>query len=174
MRRALAVLVVLAACDREARPFEEEPPHLTLVDRPPIPTLHAGLRPTAPPTPSAYDESAWAIAEGKRLYVAFNCVGCHGNGGGGMGPPLLDATWIYGSTPANIYDTIVEGRPNGMPAWRGKLNEQELWKLVAYVRSISGLVRDDAVSARSDHMMSIPPPTTSDDPTPIRERAVVP
>jgi cytochrome c oxidase cbb3-type subunit 3 len=83
--------------------------------------------------------SRHAINEGKRLYSWFNCVGCHANGGGGMGPPLIDATWIYGSTPANIYSSIMEGRPNGMPAFYGKIPEQEAWKIVAYVRSLGGL-----------------------------------
>jgi cytochrome c oxidase cbb3-type subunit 3 len=86
-----------------------------------------------------YINSRHAINEGKRLYSWFNCVGCHANGGGGMGPPLIDATWIYGSTPANIYSSIMEGRPNGMPAFYGKIPEQEAWKIVAYVRSLGGL-----------------------------------
>ena len=90
-----------------------------------------------------YINSRHAINEGKRLYAWFNCVGCHANGGGGMGPPLIDAAWIYGSTPANIYSSIMEGRPNGMPAFHGKIPEQEAWKIVAYVRSLGGL--DDSL-----------------------------
>ena len=34
-----------------------------------------------------------------------------------MGPSLRDADWIYGSSPANIYSSISEGRAKGMPAW---------------------------------------------------------
>lgn len=94
-------------------------------------------------TSHPYINSRHAINEGKRLYAWFNCVGCHANGGGGMGPPLIDETWIYGSTPANIYSSIMEGRPNGMPAFHGKIPEQEVWKLVAYVRSLGGL--DDSL-----------------------------
>ena len=41
-------------------------------------------------------------------------------GGGGIGPPLMDDRWIYGSAPENIYASIVQGRPNGMPAWGGR------------------------------------------------------
>ena len=64
-----------------------------------------------------YEENAYAIAEGKRLFSAYNCVGCHGHGGGGMGPPLMDDNWIYGEEPEQIFSTLVEGRPNGMPTF---------------------------------------------------------
>lgn len=78
------------------------------------------------------------IAAGKTLYAWYNCAGCHApEGGGGMGPPLSDGEWIYGSDPASVYETIVRGRPNGMPTWGGRIPEDHIWKLVAYVRSLS-------------------------------------
>ena len=64
-----------------------------------------------------------------------------GNGGGGMGPALSKRTFTYGSAPANIYLTIVQGRPNGMPAWGSVLPSGIVWDLVAYVRSISNAPR---------------------------------
>ncbi len=64
----------------------------------------------------------------------------------------MDAKWIYGSSPENIYDTIVQGRPNGMPAFGGKIPGQQVWQLVAYVRSLGGLLRKDVSSTRDDHM----------------------
>ena len=68
----------------------------------------------------------------------FNCVGCHANNGaGGIGPSLSDNVWIYGNKPAQIYMTLVQGRPNGMPAFGQVLPEQTLWELVAYAQSIS-------------------------------------
>jgi cytochrome c oxidase cbb3-type subunit 3 len=99
-----------------------------------------------------YDGNAWAVGEGKRLYQAYNCNGCHANGGGGMGPALMDATWIYGGDPQNVYTSIVEGRPNGMPAFGGKIPDQQIWQLVAYVRSMSGQLRADIRPGRDDHM----------------------
>lgn len=76
------------------------------------------------------------VAEGRRLYQWFNCVGCHGlQGGGGIGPPFADRDWIYGRAPANIFQSIVQGRPAGMPSFR-MLETDEVWKLVAYVRSL--------------------------------------
>jgi cytochrome c oxidase cbb3-type subunit 3 len=92
------------------------------------------------------------VSEGKRLYNQMNCVGCHFQGGGGIGPPLMDAEWIYGSAGRNIFETIVEGRPNGMPSFRGKLGDAQVWQLVAYVRSMSGLLAKDVASGRNDDM----------------------
>ena len=69
-----------------------------------------------------------------------------------MGRPLMDGKWIYGSDPADIVATILEGRPNGMPSFRGKIPEQQLWKPAAYVRSMSGLVAKDVAPGRTDHM----------------------
>jgi cytochrome c oxidase cbb3-type subunit 3 len=71
-------------------------------------------------------------------FVSLNCVGCHApNGGGGMGPALSERTFIYGREPANIYLSIQQGRPNGMPAWAKMLPANVTWDLVAYIRSIS-------------------------------------
>lgn len=84
------------------------------------------------------EAGAAAAQRGMKAFIAFNCVGCHmGNGGGGMGPALSKRALTYGSAPANIYLTIVQGRPNGMPAWGSVLPTDVVWDLVAYVRSIS-------------------------------------
>jgi len=77
------------------------------------------------------------IAAGKQLFAAMNCNGCHFNGGGGIGPPLMDNVWIYGDSIENIAATIREGRPNGMPSFRGFLPEEQIWQVAAYVRSLS-------------------------------------
>lgn len=76
------------------------------------------------------------IAAGKQLFNAMNCSGCHFNGGGGIGPPLMDSEWIYGGSIENIAATIREGRPNGMPSFRGFLPEEQIWQVAAYVRSL--------------------------------------
>ena len=53
-----------------------------------------------------------------------------------MGPSLRDPDWLYGDTEVHIFDSIAEGRGNGMPAWGGKLPEDQVWQLVAYVKSL--------------------------------------
>lgn len=53
-----------------------------------------------------------------------------------MGPSLRDATWIYGNRPDQIFDTIAQGRSNGMPAWGTKIPEDQIWQLVTYIKSL--------------------------------------
>jgi cytochrome c oxidase cbb3-type subunit 3 len=107
----------------------------------------------------SYERSASAISEGQRLYNWMNCSGCHFHGGGGMGVALMDDKWRYGGRIDQIVASIAEGRPNGMPAWRGKLTEQQMWQIAAYVRSLSGQVPKDSVSARADETSNTPPQT---------------
>ena len=156
-RTALAALgaalgLMVVGCDREARRFSEVPPATSAPSLVTLSELQPG--PKTPPIVlhNPYEENAWAVSEGKQLYNWMNCVGCHAHGGGGMGPPLMDAEWIYGSDPENVYETIIEGRPNGMPSFGGKLSNQQAWQLVAYVRSMSGLLPKDVTSGRSDEM----------------------
>lgn len=79
-----------------------------------------------------------AIQRGMSYFNTFNCVGCHApNGGGGMGPALSNSYFIYGGDDANIYMSIYQGRPNGMPSWGAMLPENIIWDLAAYIRSIS-------------------------------------
>lgn len=124
----------------------------------------SGLEPGAP-TPShvvaPYDEDSWSIYAGGRLYAWLNCVGCHLNGGGGIGPAFIDDEWIYGSDPVNIFATIWEGRPNGMPAFGGRISHEEAWNLVAYVRALGRLTREDAWVTPADHMRG---PAVANDP----------
>ena len=63
--------------------------------------------------------------------------GCHGgHGGGGMGPSLRDPVWLYGNRDDQIFDTIAHGRSHGMPAWGTKIPRQQIWELVAYIKSM--------------------------------------
>ena len=146
------MMLALAACEREARPFQNIGAVSAIVPQVPASPLMAGAGPRTVPRTSPYQENAWGISEGKRLYENFNCVGCHSHGGGGMGPALMDDTWIYGSHPANIFETIVDGRPNGMPTFRARIPEAQVWQIVAYVQSLSGQAPIASMSGRSDHL----------------------
>jgi len=84
-----------------------------------------------------YEGNQVALREGRHLFVWMNCSGCHGgHGGGGMGPSLRDVTWKYGNSDAHIFDSIAEGRAHGMPAWGVKLPQDQIWMLVAYIKSM--------------------------------------
>ncbi len=53
---------------------------------------------------------------------------------------------------SQIFASIQQGRPNGMPSFRGKLTNDQIWQLVAYVRSLSGMGRRDVRGGRDDAM----------------------
>ena len=162
---ALVLLAAACACDREERQTRGKPLSETI-------PASAQLRPLDPRA-MAYERNASAIARGQQLFAWMNCVGCHSHGGGGMGPALMDDKWLYGGRIDQIAASIMEGRPRGMPAWKGKLTEQQMWQLAAYVRSLSGQVRKDAISARADEMSNTPPMTQIRR-EPIRKQAPTP
>lgn len=117
--------VVMTADDFQAGPPDSLTPPQALAGYP------------ASPNPFEGNRQAWA--DGKRIYSWFNCAECHGsNGGGGIGPPLRDDTWIYGDAPANIFQSIAQGRPKGMPTFGHVLPDEEIWKLVTFVQSLGG------------------------------------
>jgi cytochrome c oxidase cbb3-type subunit III len=158
--KALVVLAcfVLAGCEREHRAFTGPP---ASEPRPRI-EVQSPLRPgqgvtVAAGSVSPFNGNAWAISEGKRLFSHFNCAGCHANGGGGIGPALMDDEWVYGFDAANIFASVVEGRPDGMPSFRGKIAEEQIWQIVAYVESMSGHSPLDSLPGRSDRMSARTP-----------------
>lgn len=104
----------------------------------PVTQLFPGGVSTRPTVRDPVADDPDAPQRGMEYFTQMNCVGCHApNGAGGMGPALSNKKFIYGSEPENIYLSIAQGRPNGMPAWGGMLPEEVIWDLVAYVRSIS-------------------------------------
>jgi cytochrome c oxidase cbb3-type subunit 3 len=150
-------LATAGSCSREKR--ELHPPVVPSEDRQ-VTSLHAGGRLPPPKFPFGYEENAYAVSEGKQLFTDFNCSTCHANGGGDIGPPLKDDRWIYGSDPAQIHDSIVEGRPNGMPSFRRRISENQLWQIVAYIRSLGGLAPGGGAPGRSDETSAGPPPNS--------------
>lgn len=155
---ALAVLALpVTACDREQRRLRESPPSTSPSAALRVSELQPGtVADTTTHTANPYENNAYAVSEGQRLYGWYNCAGCHSNGGGGMGPPLMDGKWIYGSAPENIYATIVQGRPNGMPSFAGRIPTTQVWQIVAYVRSLGALNSPNARSSRAEGMMIYP------------------
>jgi cytochrome c oxidase cbb3-type subunit 3 len=145
------LLMLFAGCKREQRVFDPGASGTQVADGVALTEVHAGGAASSPDA-SRYEESAYAVSEGKRLYMAYNCVGCHAHGGGAIGPALMDSEWIYGSRPQQIYSDIVQGRPNGMPSFAGKIPEFQVWELAAYVRSMSGQLPSDVAPSRSDEM----------------------
>ena len=144
----LVLPLALAACERETRDFRS-----------------LALRSDDPG--DAFGGNAFHLAQGQRLYAWMNCAGCHSHGGGGMGPPLRDDEWRYGGRIDEIQKTILEGRPNGMPSFRGRVTEDQAWQLATYVRSLSARTRQDMLLGRADEPANVEPPVL-DERKPVR------
>jgi cytochrome c oxidase cbb3-type subunit III len=118
---------------------------------PPVPTAVGpapGPNKTVPAPANPLAGNAVAVQEGRRLFVQMNCSGCHGGrAGGGMGPSLRDPDWIYGSSDAQIFDSIAEGRAKGMPAWGTRLPSDQIWRLVAYIKTLGTANEPDPPSS---------------------------
>jgi cytochrome c oxidase cbb3-type subunit 3 len=167
----VAVAVVLFGCKREERSFHGLEPAAASLSKPRVREIDLVPGGSAVPRDSVanpYEENAYGISQGKTLYNQYNCSGCHFQGGGGIGPPLMDDDWIYGSRPENVFESIAEGRPNGMPAFGGKIVTDQIWQIAAYVRSMSGLVRKDVAPGRSDDMQVRPQEQSTGKPRPVQ------
>jgi cytochrome c oxidase cbb3-type subunit 3 len=173
---AACIALTLGGCERENRDFTgPQPPG---GPAPPLVGLQPGTPSPVPPDPrgARYENNAYHIGQGQNLFRWMNCNGCHANGGGDAGPALMDGEWRYGGDIDHIYASIDQGRPNGMPSFRGKIPPEQIWQLAAYVRSLSGNIRKDAVPSRSEGMSATPPltrresePPKGGDPAPNQE-----
>ena len=149
---ALALSFACAGCEREERNLHASPFQAAtsaVVDE--TRTGSAGLA-----LVKHYENNAYAVSQGKRLFTLYNCTGCHAQGGGANGPALMDDIWIYGAEPEAVFASIARGRPNGMPSFGNRVPEYEIWQLVAYVRSMTGLIAGDAAPGRNDAMQAKP------------------
>ncbi len=158
--RALLLCALLAACHRETRETEPQIP-FSQAELATTTTVIAGGSTPARPDPriEKFEKSAWHVGEGQRLYTEFNCVECHAHGGGGIGVPLIDDQWIYGSSSPQIVATLIQGRPNGMPSYRKLLTEEQMWQIAAYVRAMAGQAAKDVPPSRGDTAANAPPIT---------------
>jgi cytochrome c oxidase cbb3-type subunit 3 len=165
---AAVAIVAVVACEREARRYNDRPAGAQ-ESAVRVTSLEPGAPSPADDTDSPYQENAWGISEGKRLYSAFNCAPCHAtNGGGAIGPALIDDKWIYGGRGEQIYATISQGRPNGMPSFGGHVQSQQIWQLVAYVQAMSGQVEASTATSRNDDQMAALPESRASRQKPIQ------
>jgi cytochrome c oxidase cbb3-type subunit III len=134
MRTTSTLILVLAlgGCDRPRPPSAVEGER-SVIDQPVGPVPGVG---DIPAQKNPLDDDV-ARVEGRKLFVQFNCSGCHGGrAGGGMGPSLRDSDWLYGSSADRIFNSIAQGRGHGMPSWGVRLPDKQLWQLTAYIQSL--------------------------------------
>lgn len=111
---------------------------LRIIDHPENPG--AGFPRTGAPLDlrNPYAGNKGATQTGAKLFVAYNCVDCHGaDGAGAMGPSFQDGRWHFGGSPGAVFESIYQGRPDGMPAWGGRISDDQIWMLAAYVQSLA-------------------------------------
>lgn len=81
-----------------------------------------------------------SVEAGKAVFMQA-CTACHGVDGKGMqalgAPNLTDNVWLYGSTFDWIRQTVIHGRQNQMPSQSGRLSQDQIQILAAYVYSMS-------------------------------------
>ena len=88
-----------------------------------------------------------AHRRGKKLY-RHACATCHGLRGGGKGPsaqPLdprprdfTTGKFVMGDSALDIFESIAFGVPGSqMSAWKDLLSEEDIWALVAHIKSLS-------------------------------------
>jgi cytochrome c oxidase cbb3-type subunit III len=162
MRGAAMSLILLAvalgACRREERAYRLDPPALEALDA--VALMPGGISGAPPDVYVAmgrsYETNALNLSQGKKLYDAYNCRGCHADGGGANGPAFLDGRWRYGADPASVYSSIRDGRANGMPPFRDRLTQEQIWQLAGYVRTIGQYSAPTGATSRNDQMQSRP------------------
>jgi mono/diheme cytochrome c family protein len=109
-------------------------------ERPDPPEEYASLK-------NPLEGEAEAISAGESLYQA-NCSSCHGATGEGDGPaasglnpkPKNLAQGQTSMEDSYLYWRIAEGglmEPfnSVMPAWRGLLEEEQIWQIITYIRT---------------------------------------
>lgn len=90
---------------------------------------------------SGQDHDAARATAGATVF-AENCVACHGEQGKGdinVGAPnLTDAIWLYGGDRDAIAYTVTNARYGVMPAWAGRLSEDDIRAVALYVHQLGG------------------------------------
>ena len=90
--------------------------------------------------PIAYTKGS--IVAGRRHYLRL-CQTCHGADGRALENIDFEATdltspdyWASGDTDGDLFYSTKEGAGTEMPAFRGKLNDEQIWQIVNFIRRI--------------------------------------
>jgi cytochrome c oxidase cbb3-type subunit 3 len=88
------------------------------------------------PARNPYEGSAPAIQAGMGIFRS-RCADCHGMDAGGVRGPDLRQVWASGRTDNGLFDTVRNGVPGTeMPAAGERTLDDEIWKILAYLRTI--------------------------------------
>jgi cytochrome c oxidase cbb3-type subunit 3 len=86
-----------------------------------------------------FDESPAALAAGKSIYET-NCVACHAaDGGGGVGPNLVDDYWLHGGAIKDVFTVVKYGVvEKGMVPWEDQLSPEQIQQVSSFILSLKG------------------------------------
>jgi mono/diheme cytochrome c family protein len=114
---------------------------------------------------SPYPDFAGVADEGHQKFMSAGCNGCHGGtGGGGMGPPLTNPVWVYGSDDDTLFRLISLGSDElKKQGYNRKGSENvvgpmppmgtvfkspdDIWKVIAWIRSVNPSSANSASTA---------------------------
>lgn len=85
-----------------------------------------------------FSTSADTLAVGRHLYEA-NCVACHGADGTGEvlgAADFTDLRFVDDRAPRDFYLIVTQGK-GSMPAWQGRLSQDDRWAVIDYLRAFS-------------------------------------
>ncbi|MBT3314333.1 MAG: cytochrome c [Anaerolineae bacterium] len=140
----LTLTLILTACS----PTSEESGHMSGMG--PNSTIrnmhHAEIPAPYDGIQSPVEADAESIERGKEIY-RINCAECHGDGGMGDGqtgeqlntPPAFIAHTSQMMSDGYLFWRVNEGGTDidtGMPAFKEKLEEEEIWDAINYVRAL--------------------------------------
>lgn len=135
---------------------------------PPFPSLSDSQRWDVVAYALSLSTSAKSIQEGESLYKQY-CVDCHGSSAKGDGPKsatlskpptnLTDLAFSASKSAYDLYSSIVMGVPPEMPPFGEKLNEEQRWAVVDYLRSLTFTVSPEQLSVSPSMAPSESPET---------------
>jgi cytochrome c oxidase cbb3-type subunit 3 len=97
-----------------------------------------------------FSTSAETLALGQGIFET-NCAVCHGADGTGAvlgAADFTDLRFVDSEAPRDFYLTVTQGK-GSMPAWQGRLSQDERWAVIDYLRTFSydpGLSQEVAVT----------------------------
>lgn len=86
-----------------------------------------------------YLSDATALEAGKKIFVTA-CAACHAaDGGGTVGPNLVDDYWLHGGSISDIFKSIKYGWPEkGMKSWKDDYSPAQIAQITSYIKSLKG------------------------------------
>jgi putative heme-binding domain-containing protein len=104
---------------------------LTLAQTPDQPHADPGLQ-------NPFGNDPQAVVAGSELF-RVHCAACHGaQGEGGSGPDLTEGAYAAGDRDEDLRQVVMRGRGGVMPGFRNILDEESIWRLVSFMRSLAG------------------------------------